>query len=132
MTLILAIVLIGLCGLVDAQLTRHFTAGDLTTLQTKAAGVLSSPKFLQGASYAVKALKSSGSSVSSCNCNALQELLSASDAAYDSYYAQQIDEECKCGLQFKADVAELARKDMQVMFSLSHFIRVIPTNLCAL
>lgn len=99
---------------VNAQITNYFTSTDLSNLQKKADGVLGSPKSLQGAYYATQALKSTGRTSLSCNCHGLQDLLSAASTAYELYYANRLDSECKCDLKYPTDASALARKDMSV------------------
>lgn len=98
---------------VNAQLSTFLSAGDIRGIQHKAQEILAQPKCLQGAYYALNFLKSSGSNDILCNCNALNELLSSTNAAYDVYYAKNMDA-CNCGFSITSELETVVHKEFQV------------------
>ena len=108
--------LVGLLGLVNGQISAYVTPAERSALFKKANDVVSSPKCLKGAFYAVQTLKSAGNAIS-CNCNELQSLLSVVTSAYDLYYAKSVEESCMCTFNFGTDPNAMIKKELQVFMS---------------
>lgn len=106
---------------VHCQISSYYSNEDLQILQQKAFKTISSSRTLKHIYYSVSFLKQSGQDHVSCNCNAMQELISKATSAYDIFYGLSSEDVCQCGIRLDPDLANLARNSLHVTHYINSF-----------